>query len=131
MAKARKDNKGRALLKGESQRTQDNRYVYTYTNPDGKRKYLYATTLQELRDDIIRKNPSDRVVSEVKKQRQREHKKDRALTLEAQISLMDYITDHPLYDYWRPLFTVLLGTGCRIGEVCGCSGGKMWIWRIV
>ena len=50
MAKARKDNKGRALLKGESQRTQDNRYVYTYTNPDGKRKYLYATTLQELRE---------------------------------------------------------------------------------
>ena len=32
---------------------------------------------------------------------------------------MDYITDHPLYDYWRPLFTVLLGTGCRIGEICG------------
>ena len=50
MARARKDNKGRALLKGESQRTQDNRYVYTYTNPDGKRKYLYATTLQELRE---------------------------------------------------------------------------------
>ena len=45
MARARKDNKGRALLKGESQRTQDNRYVYTYTNPDGKRKYLYATYL--------------------------------------------------------------------------------------
>ena len=50
MPKARKDNKGRALLKGESQRTQDNRYVYTYTNPEGKRKYIYATTLQELRE---------------------------------------------------------------------------------
>ena len=32
---------------------------------------------------------------------------------------MNYINGHPLYDYWRPLFTVLLGTGCRIGEVCG------------
>ena len=50
MAKARKDNKGRALRKGESQRSQDNRYVYTYTNPEGKRGYVYATTLQELRE---------------------------------------------------------------------------------
>lgn len=72
-----------------------------------------------VRDDIIRKNPSDKVISEVKKQRPREHKRDRALTLEQQTALMDYITDHPLYDYWRPLFTVLLGTGCRIGEICG------------
>ena len=50
MAKARKDNKGRALRRGESQRSQDNRYVYTYTNPLGKRGYVYAKTLQELRE---------------------------------------------------------------------------------
>ena len=50
MAKARKDNKGRALRKGESQRSQDNRYVYTYTDPLGKRSYVYATSLQELRE---------------------------------------------------------------------------------
>ena len=37
MAKARKDNKGRALRKGESQRT-DNTYVYTYTDPFKKRR---------------------------------------------------------------------------------------------
>lgn len=49
MAKARKDNKGRVLLRGESQRSQDMRYVYTYTDPFGKRKYLYATDLMELR----------------------------------------------------------------------------------
>lgn len=57
MAKARKDNKGRALRKGEIQRSQDNRYVYTYTNPVGKRAYVYANTLQELRekeDNLIR-----------------------------------------------------------------------------
>ncbi len=48
MAKARKDNKGRVLLRGESQRSQDMRYVYTYTDPFGKRKYLYATDLMEL-----------------------------------------------------------------------------------
>lgn len=223
MAKARKDNKGRALRKGEIQRSKDNRYVYTYTNPVGKRAYVYANTLQELRekednlirdqldgldtyvagradldflvdrylkiknslasstyanyrytydhfcsggfgkkkicdikysdvlyfylslldkgvktktvetvhcvihpaldmvvrDDIIRHNPSDGVIAEMKKQRGRTAVKDRALTIEQQNELIDYVTDHPLYDYWRPLFVVLLGTGCRIGEICG------------
>ena len=48
MAKARKDNKGRALRKGESQRT-DNTYVYTYTDPFKKRRFVYARDLQTLR----------------------------------------------------------------------------------
>lgn len=72
-----------------------------------------------VRDDIIRKNPSDRVISEIKKRQGRKQKVERALTIEQQRELIHYITDHPLYDYWRPLFTVLLGTGCRIGEICG------------
>ncbi|MBR4026025.1 MAG: integrase DNA-binding domain-containing protein, partial [Lachnospiraceae bacterium] len=42
MAKARKDNRGRVLRKGESQRSQDLRYVYSYTDPFGKRRYIYA-----------------------------------------------------------------------------------------
>ena len=49
MAKARKDNKGRALRKGESQRT-DNTYVYTYTDPFKKRRFVYAKDLQTLRE---------------------------------------------------------------------------------
>lgn len=72
-----------------------------------------------VRDDIIRKNPSDGVLSEVRKRQGRKMKVQRALTLEQHRELLDYVTGHPLYDYWRPLFTVLLGTGCRIGEICG------------
>ena len=56
MAKARKDNKGRALQKGESQRT-DNTYVYTYTDPFKKRRFVYARDLQTLREkeaDLIK-----------------------------------------------------------------------------
>lgn len=49
MAKARKDQRGRALRKGESQR-KDGRYVYTYTNPFGKRHCVYAKDILELRD---------------------------------------------------------------------------------
>ena len=61
MAQSRKDIKGRVLRKGESQRSQDNRYVYTYTDPFGKRKYVYARTLQELRkkEEVLVKDQLD------------------------------------------------------------------------
>ena len=49
MAKARKDLRGRALRKGEMQRSSDKRYVYSYTDPLGRRKYLYANDLVTLR----------------------------------------------------------------------------------
>lgn len=44
----RKDNKGRVLQKGESQR-RDGRYVYQYSDICGKRKCIYANTLSDLR----------------------------------------------------------------------------------
>ena len=42
MAQTRKDLRGRVLRKGESQRRSDGRYVYIYTDPLGRRKYVYA-----------------------------------------------------------------------------------------
>lgn len=44
----RKDNKGRVLQKGESQR-KDGRYVYQYSDIYGKRKSIYANALSDLR----------------------------------------------------------------------------------
>ena len=32
---------------------------------------------------------------------------------------MNYIANHPVFYHWWPMFTVLLGTGCRIGECLG------------
>ena len=48
MSKRRKDNKGRVLKTGESQR-KDGVYQYRYTDARGRRQCVYATTLQELR----------------------------------------------------------------------------------
>ena len=61
MASSRKDNKGRVLRQGECQRSQDNRYVYTYTDPYGRRKYIYAKDLMELRkkEDQLKKSQLD------------------------------------------------------------------------
>lgn len=225
MAKARKDNRGRVLRKGETQRKYDLMYIYTYTDPfTHNRKYLYSKDLMELRekektlirdqldgldvyaagksdlnfvfdryistktelrsttytnytyiynhfvreqfgkkkigdikysdvlhfylhlikekgiqvntletvhtvlrptfqlavrDGLIRTNPCDGVMAEVKKRPGKNHGVRHALTIEQQKAFMNYIADHPVYYRWRPLFTVLLGTGCRVGEVIG------------
>lgn len=50
MSKGRKDLRGRLLKQGESQRASDKRYVYTYTDPLGRRKFIYAHDLLELRE---------------------------------------------------------------------------------
>lgn len=224
MAKARKDERGRALRKGEVQRASDKRYVYTYTDPLGRRKFIYAqdlTTLREkekqlmkdqldgldlyvagkatvndtfdrymstkcdlrasthsnylyvydrfvrdtfgrkkiadikysdvlqfyfhllneeelalgtldsvhtllhptfqlaVRDEIIRNNPSDGVMKEVSKRAGKARGVRHALTIEQQRAFLGFIANHPVYYHWWPLFTVLLGTGGRIGEVLG------------
>lgn len=49
MSSKRKDSKGRVLKEGESQR-KDGTYQYRYTDPCGKRKCVYARTLDTLRD---------------------------------------------------------------------------------
>ena len=50
MSKTRRDSLGRTLRKGESIRKYDKMYVYTYTDPFGKRRSLYAKDLLVLRE---------------------------------------------------------------------------------
>lgn len=57
MAEKRKDDKGRLLEKGESQR-KDGSYMYRWNDLEGKRRTIYAPTLNELRNkklDISKK----------------------------------------------------------------------------
>ena len=224
MAKSRKDPKGRVHRKGESYRSQDDRYVYSYTDPLGRRRTIYDKDLAKLRekednlkrdqldgldvyvsgratlndlfdryismkhdlrhttrtnymymydrfvrdtfglkkitdikysdvkwfyqqlleekgiqantldtihtvlhpafqlavrDDIIRKNPTDGVMAEIKKRYGKNKGIRHALTVEQQRAFMEYIANHPNYCHWWPVFTVLLGTGCRVGEFVG------------
>ena len=41
MAKTRRDDRGRVLKKGEVHRASDNRYMCTYTDPMGRRRFIY------------------------------------------------------------------------------------------
>jgi len=224
MAISRKDNKGRVLRKGESQRKDDKRYIYQYTDPNGARRVVYANDLMELRekekelvrdqldgiecysagkatlnfvfdryistkynlkentrsnykymydhcvrvtfgkrdivdikysdvkffyyslinecglktntvdtvhtvlhptfemavrDGVIRTNPTKGVMAELKKGSGKNKGIRHALSLEQQRAFLDYIKESPIYCHWLPLFTVLFGTGCRIGELIG------------
>ena len=72
-----------------------------------------------VRDGLIRVNPSDNVMKEIKKSHVWDKPKRHALTEAQQAVFMDYIKGNKTYRHWVPLFTVLLGTGCRVGEVTG------------
>ena len=221
---SRKDDKGRVLRKGELQRKTDGKYIYVYTDPLGKRRYIYSDSIEKLRereaklqkdqldglmvyasgagtlndavdrymstktelrattranyeymydhfvrdnfgmrklssikysdvltyyqylitekgmkintldsihtvlhptfqmavrDDLIRNNPSDGVMAQIKKQPGKNHGIRHALTIEQQTAFLHYIETSEEFYHWMPLFKFLLGTGCRIGEAIG------------
>ena len=80
---------------------------------------LHPTFQMAVRDDIIWKNPTDGVMTEITKKSGIHRGVRHALTAEQQKAFMDYIANHPVYAHWWPLFTIFLGTGCRIGEGLG------------
>ena len=69
------------------------------------------------RDCILRMNPSDNVMMEIKKSKEWIKEKRHALTIEQQKAFMTYAKNSVEFRGWFPMLTVFLGTGCRLGEV--------------
>ncbi len=80
---------------------------------------LHPVFQMAVRDGIIRVNPTDGVLNEIKKSHQWEKTKRHALTIPQQTRFVTFVRDSPVYAHWFSLFTVLLGTGGRIGEILG------------
>ena len=72
-----------------------------------------------VRDGYIRTNPTDGAMTEIKNSHNCENGKRHALTEVQQSAFMNYISGSQKYSHWLPLFTVFLGTGCRVGELIG------------
>lgn len=72
-----------------------------------------------VRDGVIRINPTDGVMAEIKKSHDWEKPKRHALTEPQQERFVRFVSNSQTYKHWMPLFTVLLGTGGRIGEILG------------
>lgn len=70
-------------------------------------------------DDIIRKNPSDNMIREMRLVNGDDSEKREALTMEQQKIFLDYMKKNPRYYHWFPIFYIMLMTGLRLGEITG------------
>lgn len=80
---------------------------------------LHPVFTLAVRDGYIRTNPTDGAMAEIKKSHNWEKPKRHALTVEEQEAFINYMAESDIYRHWLPLFTVFLGTGCRVGEIIG------------
>ena len=82
---------------------------------------LHPIFTTAVRDGYIRVNPTDGVMAEIKKSNDWEKPKRHALSVSEQEAFVEFTKSHSVYSHWLPLFTVLLGTGCRVGEIVGLT----------
>ena len=103
-------------------------YFYQYLLKDkgmllnsvkGVHNIVHPVLEMAVRDDIIAENPANGAMVSASQKPGRNHGVRHALTLEQQRSFMKYVKENPKYRHWLPLFTVMLGTGMRVGEVVG------------
>lgn len=69
-------------------------------------------------DRFIRRNPAAGAIKSMKLEGS---KKKEALTEKQQEAFFNYVANSEVYAHWLPMFTVLFGTGCRIGEAMGLT----------
>ena len=72
-----------------------------------------------VRDGYIRSNPAYQVFAELKKQNGWGQEKRHALTKQQQSAFINFVRNSKKYCKWLNLFTIFLGTGCRVGEIVG------------
>lgn len=107
------------MRKGETVRSSNGIYQYAYTDKFGKRQYIYANDLVALRqkEEELLRDRFDGIDSQTGATRGVRN----ALTPEQQRAFLEFMDGHPVYDHWKPIFTFLIGTGVRVGELSGLT----------
>ena len=80
---------------------------------------IHPALTNAVRARIISFNPADNIIRDIKKEVHYSKPKRHALTIAQQNALLDYVSASTMYSHWLPIITLLLGTGCRIGELAG------------
>ena len=82
---------------------------------------IHPALQMAVRDGLLRVNPSDGVMAEIKKSHIWVKEKRHSLTIPEQKAFMTFLCESTTYYGWKPIVTVLLGTGLRIGEALGLT----------
>ncbi len=72
-----------------------------------------------VRDGLIPRNPCEGCYGLIKRQGGLYARKIRALTLKEQKEFLEFMYEHPIWGRYHSIFAVMLGTGLRVGELCG------------
>lgn len=86
---------------------------------DGIHNVLHQVFQIAVDDDMIRGNPCDNMMRELKLAHGFDSEKREALTMEQEKLFFDYIQKNPRYNHWYPIFFVMANTGMRVGEITG------------
>ncbi|UQF11467.1 tyrosine-type recombinase/integrase [Vagococcus lutrae] len=78
-----------------------------------------------LDDDYLRYNPSDNALKELKSAYRHETPKKKAMTIEEQALFEKFLSSSNEYRRWYPIFTVMLWTGMRVGEITGLQWNNL------
>lgn len=68
-------------------------------------------------DDIIRYNPADKALKDIKRSDEFKTKKVEALTVKQELELLSFLKHDNFYKHWYPIIKFMLRTGERVGEV--------------
>lgn len=81
---------------------------------------LHQVLQLAVEDNYIRQNVSDNLLKELKQSHTFEDEHKRALTIPEQELFLRFLSNEKSqYHHWHPIFTVMVGTGMRVGEICG------------
>lgn len=95
-----------------------NKEMKAYTL-DNVHTQIHPTLQMAVRDGLLRTNPSDGVMAEIKKSHVWDKEPRRALTIPQQRAFTGYMQNSREYHGWVPVIMILLGTGMRIGDADG------------
>ena len=79
---------------------------------------VYSCLQDAVADKLIPDNPCEGAIGKIEKT---EPNKRVALTKEQQALFIDFIANSTNYKIYLPLFSFILGTGCRLGETIGIT----------
>lgn len=74
-----------------------------------------------VKDNVLKSNPCQGTLKELQREYGKDTKEVRALTLEEQKLFESFLAKPGRYNRYYPIFTVMLWTGMRVGEVLGLT----------